>query len=429
MFTSLSNTSKRIKSSLIISATLLVLSACESDEVSEELRIAELKPINIQRNVNVEWREHVGDGVKNYYSNLKPAVSKQRVFVASREGEVEAFSAEDGKDIWQMDVREDNRTLWQKITGNELSSAKLSGGITAAYGNLYIGTEEGEVIAISQETGETLWRQEAKGEVIAAPGAGEGWIAVTTTSGHITTMHPDTGEIRWQLESDVPALTLRGTSSPTIANGGVVYGAATGKLQIIILEKGIPAWDVAVGKVEGATELERLIDVDSKPLVSGTTVYAIGYNGNLISVDLMSGQVNWKREYSSYRNLTLENNVLYLTDAKGVVTAVDAFSGAEKWSTSEFYNRRLTTPVIYKDTIVVGDYEGYFHFLDKTGGKVVSRYKYDDIDYSFVNWFVSWFTSENRIAYTAPVVSGDLLYIQTRDGEVAAVSLSEEETK
>ena len=53
----------------------------------------------------------------------------------------------------------------------------------------------------------------------------------------------------------------------------------------------------------------------------------------------------------------------------------------------------------------------------------MSRFKLDDIDYSAFHWTVSWFTSEDRSAYTAPVVKDDLLYIQTRDGEVTALSL------
>ena len=103
--------------------------------------------------------------------------------------------------------------------------------------------------------------------------------------------------------------------------------------------------------------------------------------------------------------------------------AVDAETGVEKWSNSTLYNRRLTQPVVYKDTVVVGDFEGYFHFVDKETGEFVSRFKLDDIDYSAFHWFVSWFTIEDRRAYTAPVAAGDLLYVQTRDGEVTALRL------
>ena len=413
----------KCKPLVLVAAMVTALAGCESTEENEELRIAELKPLNISRHVDVVWREQAGSGVENYYSNLRPVVVDDIVFSASREGQVTALSAKDGDEIWQIDTREEAPNIWTTLKRESIPSAKLSGGITAAYKNLYIGTENGEVIALSQETGEVLWRTEVKGEVVSAPAAGEGWIAVTTTSGHIAVMHPDTGEMRWQAETDVPALTLRGTSSPTIANGGLLVGTATGKLSVYLLEKGVPAWSEAITKAKGSTELEQLVDADSKPIISGKMAYAVTYNGNLAAVDVMSGRIMWKREYSSYRNLSLDRGVIYLTGVKGGIVAVDAQTGVERWSNTELYNRRLTQPVVYKDTIVVGDFEGYFHFVDKETRKFVSRFKLDDYDYSMARWFVSWFTIEDRRAYTAPVVAGDVLYIQTRDGEVTALRL------
>ena len=417
------NVSALFKPLVLTSIVLTGLTGCETTEENEELRIAELTPINITRHVDVEWREQSGSGVENYYSNLRPVVVGDVIFAASREGEVFAMSKTDGDEIWQVDTRVEGPSLYKTITREAVPSNKLSGGITAAYNNLYIGTENGEVIALSQESGEVLWRAEVKGEVVAAPAAGEGWIAVTTASGHIAVMHPDSGEMRWQTETDVPALSLRGTSSPAIAAGGVLVGTATGKLSVFLLDSGTPAWSSSIAKSSGATELEQLIDVDTKPVISGSTAYIIAYNGNLVALDMMSGRELWKREYSSYRNLSIDQGMLYLTGAKGTIVAVDATSGVEKWSNSVLYNRRLTQPVVYKDTVVVGDFEGYFHFVDKETGEFVSRFKLDDLDYSPFHWFVSWFTIEDRTAYTAPVVDGDLLYIQTRDGEVTALRL------
>lgn len=416
-------TRKLAKVALVSALSVAVLAGCESNDENEATRIAELEPINIKRHVDVEWREQAGEGVDNYFSNLTPVIADDVIYAASRDGEVFAYNKLTGDEIWSTDTRDNPPTLWTALTFENVPSDKLSGGITAAYNNLYIGSENGFVIALSQETGEVLWRQNVRGEVVSAPSYGEGWIAVSTTAGVITMLHPDTGEVRWEVETDVPALSLRGTSSPSVANGGVLVGTATGKVTVIIAEQGIAAWDAEVATVDGATELERLVDADSQPIIVGPDVYAIAYNGNLAAIDYRTGRIKWKREYSSYRNLSYEAGTLYLTNDKGYVSAIDATAGSEKWSNTDFYNRRLTQPVVYKDTIVVGDFEGYFHFLDKQTGEVISRYKLDDIDYSVYHWFVSWFTSEDRRAYAAPVVDGELLYVQTRDGELTALRL------
>ena len=415
--------SKQAKITALSFALIFGLVGCESNEVKEEFRIAEIKPLNATKEIELVWHENVGEGVDNYFSNLSPAATDDFIFAASRSGEVIAFDKNTGDEKWSTDVRVNAPTLWDDLTLTKVAPEKLSGGITAAYNNLYIGTENGDVLALSQETGEVLWRTEVKGEVVAAPSAGEGWIAVTTASGYVAALHPDTGEIRWQIETDVPALSLRGTSSPTIAGGGVLIGTATGKLSVIILERGIPAWEQAIGSSQGSTELEQLIDADSKPLVNGSSIYSIAYNGNLSALELMSGRILWKREYSSYRNLSIDSGVLYLTDVKGNVAAVDAASGIEKWTSSELYNRRLTQPVVYKDMIVVGDYEGYSHFFDKNTGQIVARYKFNDYERSVFWWFVGGFSFDEVGAYAQPVVSGDMLFIQTRDGKVSALRL------
>jgi outer membrane protein assembly factor BamB len=403
---------KKIQLKALGAAALIALAGCESNEEVTEYTIAEIKPINAKYEVDVEWKRSAGNGIENYYSDLAPVIVGDTLFAASRAGDIYAFDKKNGDVIWSSDIRENPPTLWSRLTLETVKSAKLSGGITAAYNNLYMGTEDGELIAVSQETGEVIWRANAHGEVVSAPAAGEGWIVVNTTAGKIVALHPDTGEERWVLDTDVPALSLRGTSSPTIANGGVLVGTATGKLMVVILDKGLPAWEQAIGTSQGSTELERLIDVDSTPLVNGSSVYSIAYNGNLVALDVMSGRPVWKREYSSYRNLVLEGRMIYLTDAKGNVSAVDSASGIERWNLSDLSNRRLTQPVIYKDMIVVGDFEGYVHFIDKENGSIVARHKY------FNGWLMGVEGVQAKMS-----VSNDMLYIQSRDGEVTALTI------
>lgn len=394
-------------------AAMLALVGCESTEEITEHTVAEIKPFTEKYEVDVEWQESAGDGVGAFFSGLAPAISGDFVFAGSRAGDIYAFNKTDGDLVWSSDIRKEPPSLWTAITFETVAPAKLSGGITAAYDNLYVGTEEGEVIALSQTTGEILWRVEVKGEVISSPAAGEGWIAVMTGSGNVTVLHPDTGEERWSSETDVPALSLRGTSSPSIAAGGVLVGTATGKIKVLLLEKGIPAWEQAIGTSKGTTDLERLVDVDSSPLINGKTVYSIAYNGNLVAIDMLSGRVMWKREYSSYRNLALDNRTIYLTDAKGTVSAVDAASGIERWSISELKNRQLTQPVVYKDTIAVADFEGYIHFIDRTSGELVARHRY------FNGWVNGLEGAQAKMS-----VADDMLYVQTRDGEVSALKLN-----
>ena len=281
----------------------------------------------------------------------------------------------------------------------------VAGGLTIAYGKLYLGTEHGEVFCLSMESGEVLWRSKVRGEVIAPPGAGEGLIFVNTGAGYLVALHPDSGEQRWEFEQEVPPLTLRGISTPVATNGGVLFGSANGKLNVVIAETGLEAWRQSVATPVGASELERLVDVDTQPLVVGNSIYSLAYNGNLVSVETQSGRIQWKKEYSAFQNLAHEGLALYLTDVNDNVYAVDTRDGKLIWQQSALHRRGLTGVYAGGDHVVVGDAQGVLHWLSKDSGELVSRLELDS-----AGMFVPAVGKDNNIV------------VVTRDGEITAIT-------
>ena len=60
---------------------------------------------------------------------------------------------------------------------------------------------------------------------------------------------------------------MRNYAGGLIRRGGVFVGTAGGHLLAIDLVTGIVGWDATVANPKGATELERIADVTSLPLV------------------------------------------------------------------------------------------------------------------------------------------------------------------
>ncbi|MBS3797476.1 outer membrane protein assembly factor BamB [Pseudoalteromonas sp. BDTF-M6] len=379
-----------------IALCMATLVGCSSNDEDELV----LPEINNQFETQVLWQETVGDGVEHYFSRLQPAFYKDRVFVASRNGEVEALSLADGDTLWQTDVRDDTG-FWP---WSSEESAKLSGGILQAYGKIFIGSEHGQVVALDRETGELVWRKSVPGEALSRPAAGDGLIYVNLGSGQLLALHPDTGEERWRYEQEVPPLTLRGLSSPTVANGGVLVGEETGKLTVLIADSGFSAWQAEVAQPKGASEFERLVDVDTEPKVSGAMVYTLAYNGNLAAVDIRSGNVVWKREYSSYREFSIVGDTIYVVDSDGVIYALDKSSGIERWSQAALRGWYITGPAVLGSYLAVGDQEGNLHWIDRNSGELVARHEFDGSGF-----------------YVEPIVADDRLIVITRDGEVSAI--------
>ncbi|WP_235839694.1 outer membrane protein assembly factor BamB [Cognaticolwellia mytili] len=394
------------KKLIAICALSVGISACSStDDENEELKIAELVEITERFEPVVKWDVSVGDGVGSYFSRIKPIVAYGKVFSASREGDAYAFDESSGDRIWNADLSdlESERGFF-----DDKRSALLSGGPVAGINKVFFGSENGEVIALEAENGALSWQGNVKGEVIAAPALDSGKLVVNTASGVMKAFNASNGEDEWQIEQDVPALTLRGISTPVISAGGVIVGEADGSLSVYLLEQGRQGWTVDIGEATGSTELERVIDVDSTPLVYGDNIYTVSSRGNLSAVELRSGRLLWQRQYSSFREIAINGNSIFLTDVKGHVYAVDRNNGLELWSQLSLTNRGVTGPAVLGDYVVVGDFEGYLHWLDQDTGEMVARHHVDGSG-----------------IYATPTVESDVLYSQSRNGDLEAITIPE----
>ena len=389
------------KNLAVLCLMALGLSACSSTDDVDEFEPVELLEITQQFETKVLWEENVGGGAGKFYSRSAPIIAYDKLYTTSRKGDVAALDIKTGDTLWSTDLREDRE---DRGFFESRQSALLSGGPTAGINKIFVGSENGKVYALDAETGKVDWQSTIKGEVLSAPAIDGGVLAVNSASGVLKAFNASNGEELWKIEQDTPSLTLRGISAPAISSGGVFVGTPDGNLTVYIMENGQQGWSAIVGEPSGSTEFERVIDVDSSPVVFGDRVYSISSRGNLVAIDLRSGQIVWKRQYSSHNDLLVSANNIYLTDIKGHIYALDRLNGTERWSQLSLTNRDVTGPAEIGDYIVVGDFEGYLHWLNSETGEIVSRQEVDS----------------SGIAI-APTVSGDVIYTQARNGDIQAI--------
>ncbi|WP_051202150.1 outer membrane protein assembly factor BamB [Ferrimonas senticii] len=378
-----------------------VLTGCASSD-SEEVVIKPLPELTDPIEVNIQWRDSVGDGVAHYFSSLSPAVRYDKLFVAERYGLVKAFDQKNGDEIWESDLRR----VFAEGPLKKNDGARLSGGIEVGFDKVFVGSENGVLFALSADNGELLWQADTKGELLSDPAIVGAQILVNTGSGKVQAFDVDNGEFKWQMDMTMPSLVLRGTSGIAQSQGAAFVGTPDGKVSAMFGESGAPIWEARIAEATGSNELERVVDVDTKPEIVGSTLYAVAYNGALAAVDLRSGRVNWSRKYSSYSPFVIQGFNLYLSDSDGTVYAIDRRNGLEKWANSDLQGRQLTAPQIVGDYLVAGDFEGYLHIFSRNDGKLVGR---SQIDSSGL--------------YVQPLLDGETLYLQARDGDVTAVTI------
>ncbi|WP_372870493.1 outer membrane protein assembly factor BamB [Shewanella sp.] len=389
------------KNLLAAGLSLAVLSACSSNDVEEE-PVSELKELNASVFPQINWSTSVGDGVGDYYSRLRPAVEYGKIYVADRDGLVVAFEEETGNKVWEADF---SNLFKDRLLGKN-KGARIAAGITVARGKVFIGGESGLLGALDAETGAVVWSAQASGELLSAPTVGDNTVVVNASSGSLDAFDVDTGEKRWSYENALPNLTLRGTGSAAFLAGGFFVGTADGKVAVVIKENGQAAWEQAIYTPKGGNEFSRMADVDMTPQAVGDNLYAVSYNGNLVSMEMRSGRILWTRKYSSFNELATSGVQLYLVADNSRVYAVDRRNGLELWSNSELANRELTSPAVVGNYLVVGDFEGYLHFIDRNDGTIAGRIEIDSDG-----------------LYSQPLVIDDKIYVQGRSGKVARIVL------
>src|SRR5581483_5087713 len=162
---------------------------------------------------------------------------------------------------------------------------------------------------------------------------------------------------------------------PVVFADIVLTGFASGRLVALQLNDGRLLWELPVSQPRGRNEIERLVDVDAPPLVRGETLYAVSYHGKLIAVNMRNGTILWSRDVSSHTGLAADTGYVYLTDEIGQVLAFDQRTGASVWKQEKLRGRELNAPVVDGDYVVVGDYDGYVHWLARDDGRIQARYR------------------------------------------------------
>jgi outer membrane protein assembly factor BamB len=365
---------------------VLVIAACSKDKNVDQP--AKLSPIpHPSLRVTHLWGHNMGDK-KAAVLRLGQGVSiaDNRVYAAGHKGEVVALDLATG------------RVLWHTKTG-----APLSGGTSSNAELVVAGASDGQLFAFDAANGHNRWKVRLNGEVLAPAALSARLVVVRTVDGRLHALGTADGHELWVTEQQVPRLSLRGTASPVITGELVLCGFDNGKVVAVNASDGSVQWEATVTPPHGRTELERLDDIDSAVRVSGRDVYAVGFQGKVAMLALDTGQVWWAHEESSYRGLTLDEGTLYLADADGIVAALKARTGAEVWRQNVLLHRGLSPIAVMDDSVVIGDFQGYLHFLDKASGALAARVG----------------NGSGRIS-TQPLVVGDVVVVANDRGHINA---------
>ena len=372
---------------------LLALGGCASTDesipdwagVKGDAEPAKLVEFTETARFEVRWQAKVGYQGTDL---LRTALTRDAIYSATGKGGLMRLDRATGKQGWLIKT-----------------GITISGGVSAADGLVLIGGDKGDVLAYDED-GKLKWKSLVSSEVLNVSQAVDGIVLVRSGDGRIAGINAADGKRVWMYERSTPALVVRSHAGVAIQRGVAYAGFAGGKLAAISIKDGEVLWEAQVSQPRGNTELERISDITSDPVVDDEQVCAIAFQGRIACFDRTQGTPLWNRDISSDKGIMVAGKYLYLSDVGGSVIALDKISGSTAWKNGELLLRKTTAPLVLGNHVVVGDFEGYLHGMNREDGKFAARIKLDG----------------GAIAAAPLEMDGGLL-VQTRDGDMYSLSI------
>ncbi|MBT6014829.1 MAG: outer membrane protein assembly factor BamB [Nitrosomonadales bacterium] len=312
----------------------------------------EIKPYDKKASMELIWENKVGD---NEVNNFNLVFSEEFVIAATSDGSVRKMKINSGETVWKKEF-----------------SQKIMIGVGGNIENILFIAEDGYLWCLDGK-GEAIWKIFVDGEALTTPVINNDKAYVRLANYGILQVDLKQGDVDWRYIHSSPSLTFNGTSSLAFSDGIIYGGFGAGKLVAIHQKSGAFMWEATISQIKGVTDIERLNDVLSQPLINNREIYAASTSGDLTAIDRRNVNTIWTRKISSFKNLAFDGFDIYLAHKSDSLYSLDSKNGKTNWRNADLQYRRVTNPIITGDYVAVGDFDGYIHLLNIESGAIEGR--------------------------------------------------------
>lgn len=386
-----------MRETLLIVLVLVLITACGGTNKKEYPHVELISP---SMRINTQWVRLLGEVSNRQHAQLPSVVFDNSVFLADSNGDVGWVDVNSGKIHWIARLQEN-------LTAGPGVSEKF----------LAVANDNAEVVLLDKSTGQIKWRTEVASIVLSIPLIEANKVIVQTVTGKVIALNLETGAQVWMESREVPALTIRGTSSLVSVDDKIIAGFANGKVAAFDRKSGKTVWDTTLATASGRSDLERVVDVDGVFYVNNDIVFATAYQGRIAAISLDSGEIIWSRDMSSHTGVVSDGKNLFITDVEGNIWGLDAKTGATLWRQTKMAGRDVGAPAVTQQYVIVGDGSGLLHWLLKEDGKLSAQ---QDMNQVYENEIVlideEQLESRNAAITTIPVVVNEKVFVRDNAG-------------
>jgi len=284
---------------------------------------------------------------------LSIATPGERFVVASSDGSVRALSAADGRELWRGDA-----------------GAKLSAGIGSDGRFAAVVNRDNELIVL--DNGKVAWKKALPTPVVAAPYVAGERVFTLTLDRQVLAYDALDGRKIWELKRPGEPLTLAKAGVLAAYKDTLIVGQGP-RLAGVDPVKGQLRWEASVATPRGTNEVERLADLVGPAVRQGELICARAFQSSVGCVNAERGSAVWSRLVGGANGIGGDAQLIVAGDASDRLSAWRLANGDLAWSADQFQLRKLAEPVVVGAQVLVGDFEGQVHLLDRETGKTRSR--------------------------------------------------------
>ncbi|MFH0815314.1 MAG: PQQ-binding-like beta-propeller repeat protein [Methanobacteriota archaeon] len=250
--------------------------------------------------------------------------------------------------------------IWSYTAGAEIrSSPSLVGN------KVYFGSLDKYVYCLNASNAALIWKYNAGGVIYASPVVSDGKLFSGTYDAYpainkVFALDAKTGTLSWS-KSLLAGDDL--IASPVVGNGKVFF--ATRNKVIAYTTTGILVWELSIGSSPGGS-----------PSYDNGVVY-VPRGSSLVAIKESNGQTIW----ASYSGMgivgapVIFDNTIIASSADGKMASLNKLTGQQNWKIQFSNNKISVTPAFVNNRIYVGSIDGKFASIYANNGTLEWKYQ------------------------------------------------------
>ena len=311
---------------------------------------------------------------KNAFLLSSPIIVNGKIYSLGSDSKVKSYDLKTKKRLWQKDM---SMKKEQKKEG-------FGGGISYENGMIFVTNGFGNVIAMDANNGEEIWKINIRIPIRSAPISFDNKVYVISHDNQVFAINSLNGDILWNHRGILESASVLSSNSVSIDGGLVFVPYSSGEIYAIRSLNGSVVWTDTLARTGSSTSLSEINSITARPVTDNGRMISISHAGRMISVDISSGERLWTLDISGTETPWVSGDWVFALSKNSELVGVSRNAGKIKWVTQleQYVNEekredpiRWSGPVMISDKLFVISSHGVAAFISPQTGEIVETNK------------------------------------------------------